>query len=201
MASPFPMASEDAIRTLVRAVVSGSPDALDRWYRREHPEVYRLCFGFLADAAEAEDAAQDAMLHLHDRLARWTGERPWRPWRDAVVLNLCRDRLRRTGARERAHLRSATDGERPAAGVLPDPSHELERAEVRAALEAALAELPPREREAFVLRDLEQIGTAEAAELLGIEAGSVRSLLTLARRRLRGLLAERLPGVGGGGRA
>jgi RNA polymerase sigma-70 factor (ECF subfamily) len=192
-------------------VLSGSADALDRWYRGEHPEVYRLCVGFLAHAAEAEDAAQDAMLHLHDRLSRWDESGSWRPWRDAVVLNHCRDRLRKQSARERAHRRAAERGaadrgapgrgERSVPGVLPDPSEELERAEVRAVLEAALAELPPREREAFVLRDLEQLPTAEVAGLLGIEPGSVRSLLTLAHRRLRGLLAERLPGAGGGGHA
>jgi RNA polymerase sigma-70 factor (ECF subfamily) len=184
---------------LVRAVLSGSADALDQWYRGEHPEVYRLCLGFLADAAEADDAAQDAMLHLHDRLARWDQASTWRPWRDAVVLNQCRDRLRRTSARERAHLRAAREGADRAVGVLPDPSEELERTEVRAVLEAALQELPPREREAFVLRDLEQLSTAEVAELLGVAPGSVRSLLTLARRRLRGLLGGRLPNVGGGG--
>ena len=199
MALPSPQASEDAIRTLIRAVVSGSADALDRWYRGQHPEVYRLCVGFLADATEAEDAAQDAMLHLHDRLSRWDEAGSWRPWRDAVVLNHCRDRLRKQSARERAHLRAAGEHQGPASGVLPDPSEELERAEARAALEATLGQLPPREREAFVLRDLEQLGTAETAELLGIQPGSVRSLLTLARRRLRGLLGERLPGVGGGG--
>jgi len=198
MAPPSPKASQDAIRTLVQAVLSGSADALERWYRSEHPEVYRLCVGFLADVAEAEDAAQDAMLHLHDRLSQWDTSGHWRAWRDAVVLNHCRDRLRRKAARERAHLRAVREGP-VSAGVLPDPSEELERAEARAALEAALAELPPREREAFVLRDLEQLTTAETARLLEIEPGSVRSLLTLARRRLRGLLGERLPNVGEGG--
>ena len=55
----------------MRAVLAGDALALDRWYRREHPEVWRLCVGFLADAAEAEDVAQDAMLKLHDELPRW----------------------------------------------------------------------------------------------------------------------------------
>lgn len=199
MATPPQQASDDATGILIREVLSGSPDALDRWYRGEHPDVYRLCVGFLADATEAEDAAQDALLHLRDRLARWDPSGAWRPWRDAVVLNHCRDRLRRKSARERAHLRAATEGERVAASVLPDPSLEAERSEVRDVLEALLADLPPREREAFVLRDLEQLTSAEAADVMGIEAASVRSLLALARRRLRHLLAERVPSIGGGG--
>src|SRR5262245_5658728 len=53
---------------LLRAVGTGAPEAVDAWFRAEHPEVYRLCFGFLAHRADAEDVAQEAMLHLLDRI-------------------------------------------------------------------------------------------------------------------------------------
>lgn len=179
----------------------GDPAHIDAWFRREHPDVYRLCFGFLADAAEAEDLAQDAMLHLLDHHDSWDSGRPWRSWRDTVVLNLCRDRLRRRAARSRAEDTAAS---RVAGGVdaevegistrgrLPDPVDAAHRGEVRELLRTALARLSPREREAFVLRDLEGLATADVAERLGIEAGTVRSLLTLARRRLRRLLGPAL---------
>jgi RNA polymerase sigma-70 factor (ECF subfamily) len=196
---PFPMASPEALRTTVRGVLEGSAEAIDAWFRAEHPEVYRLCFGFLADAAEAEDLAQDAMLHLMDRLEAWDGARSYRGWRNAVVLNLCRDRRRRNAARERAHARAAEARLAAEPGALPDPGSEMERAEVQRVLADSLAALTPREREAFVLRDLEGLPTARVAETLGVTEGTVRSLLTLGRRRLRGILAERLPGVAGGG--
>lgn len=210
MAQDHQKLSEAAIGERVQSVLAGDPAALDQWYRAEHPEVYRLCVGFLADVAEAEDTAQDALLHLRDRLASWDAARPgssgspgrpWRAWRDTVVLNLCRDRLRRRTARERAHRRAALEAREDqglAPGVLPDPSAEAQRTEVRALLEEVLQELPTREREAFVLRDLEQLSSAQTAERMGIEASSVRSLLTLARRRLRQLLSARSPGLGGG---
>lgn len=193
------MASPEARRTTVRGVLEGSAEAVDAWFRAEHPEVYRLCFGFLADAEEAEDLAQDAMLHLMDRLEAWDGERSYRGWRNAVVLNLCRDRRRRNAARERAHARAAESRLAAESGLLPDPGSEMERAEVQRVLADSLAALTPREREAFVLRDLEGIATARVAEILGVTPGTVRSLLTLGRRRLRGVLTERLPGVAGGG--
>ncbi len=180
-------------------VLDGQAEAVDAWFRVEHPEVHRLCFGFLADAAEAEDLAQDAMVHLLDRLESWDPERSYRGWRNTVVLNLCRDRRRRTAARERAHAQAAEARLAVEHGVLPDPSVELERAEVQRVLRESLAALSPREREAFVLRDLEELATAEVAAMLGVSAGTVRSLLTLARRRLRRILGERLPGVAGGG--
>ena len=189
MTRPRPSDESDAEASLP-GVRRGDPDEVDRWYRSEFPDVYRLCTGFLADATEAEDLAQEVMLHLIDHLGAWDGRRSYARWRDTVVLNRCRDRLRRAGARRRAE-RAAAEHALPA--TLPDPSAEASRAEVRAILEQSLSALSPREREAFVLRDLEGVATAEVAAAMGVREASVRSLLTLARRRLRRLLGERLP--------
>lgn len=174
---------------LLRAVRAGAPEAVDAWFRAEHPEVYRLCFGLLAQASEAEDVAQEAMLHLLDHLPDWDASRPYRPWRTTLVLNRCRDRLRRIEARRSVEAKALrTRSETP----LPDPHDELERAEVAELLAVGLRSLSPREREAFVLRDLEGLETAEVARTLAISESSVRSLLTLARRRLRELFGTRL---------
>ena len=181
---------------LLRAVRAGAPAAIDAWFRAEHPEVYRLCFGFLAHAADAEDVAQEAMLHLLDRLDAWDPTRSYRAWRTTLVLNRCRDRLRRGDAR-----RTAEEGavlarrEQP----LPDPGDDLERAEVAETLAHGLRALPPREREAFVLRDLEGLATEDVARALEITESSVRSLVTLARRRLRECLGARLAPEGEAG--
>ncbi len=175
-------------------LLAGEPAAVDAWFRAEHPRVHRLCFGFLADAAEAEDAAQDAMLLLLDRLPAWDPARPWEAWRTSVVLNHCRDRLRRLAARRTAEGAAAAAR---ASLEAADPCAPRDGAEVRALLVGLLGELSPREREAFVLRDLEGLETADVAGTLGITESSVRSLLTLARRRLRELLGARLGTAGG----
>jgi len=188
-----PSSTTDAgagLRALLQGVAQGRPEAIDTWYRGEHPEVYRLCLGFLADACEAEDVAQDAMLHLLDHLDRWDPARPYRSWRDTIVLNRCRDRLRRGAARGRAREALETLGAGGASSEQPGDA--LERREAQAILMEALTGLSPREREAFVLRDLEELSSREAALAMGVGESTVRSLLTLARRRLRGLLAGRL---------
>jgi RNA polymerase sigma-70 factor (ECF subfamily) len=171
------------------ALLAGDPTAIDAWYRAEHPQVWRLCLGVLADAAEAEDLAQDAMLKLLDNLERWDARRSWSAWRNTVVVNLCRDRLRRRSTRS-THESAAAAALQP--GPLPSPLDSAHASELRAALLAALAALTPREREAFVLVDLQGAPAAQAAEAMDIAEGSVRSLLTLARRRLRGLLAPQV---------
>ncbi len=197
MADPPPRSSGTPSPDLLRAVRDGEAAAVDAWFRAEHTVVFRLCFGFLADGEEAEDAAQDAMLHLLDNLHAWDSRRPYRTWRNTVVRNLCRDRHRRREARRRAEDSAA---ERRG-DVLPDPTDDIVRGEVREVLRESLAALSPREREVFVLRDLEGMPTAEVAASLSITAGTVRSLSTLARRRLRGLLGARLDPAEGGGRA
>jgi len=184
---------------LARAVLAQEPDAHGRWFEHEHRTVWKLCFGFLADHDAAADVAQDAMLRLHDHLDDWDSQRSYSSWRNTVVLNMCRDRMRRTAARSVAEDRAAEQG---LPDRLPDPAAAACQAEVRAALQAALARLSPREREVFVLAELEGQRVADVAVALGIGASSVRSLLTLARRRLRGILKARVPGlcpdVGGG---
>ncbi|MCB9915258.1 MAG: sigma-70 family RNA polymerase sigma factor [Planctomycetes bacterium] len=170
----------------VAAVLASDPLALDRWYRAEHPAVWRLCLGLLGSEAEAEDAAQDAMLKLHDHLDRWDPRQPYGPWRNTVVLNLCRDRLRRREARARAEAAAAEARELTAPAA---QGAALEQHELRAKLAAALRLLSEREREAFVLRELEGESTAAVARAMDVTESSVRSLLTLARRRLRDHLA------------
>lgn len=182
--------SRAATLTDREALLAGDPAAIDAWYRSEHPAVFRLCLGLMAERSEADDAAQDAMLLLLDRLPTYDARRTWRSWRDTVVLNLCRDRLRR---RTRQRQLAERAGEHRLPRELPDPHDEAAQREVSEILERALAHLTEREREAFVLRDLEGLPTPEAAEALGIGESSVRSLVTLARRRLRNLLSDRLP--------
>lgn len=176
---------------LLAAVLADDPAAFDAWYRAEHPTVYRLCFGLLLEAAEAEDAAQDAMLHLHDKLRRFDRQRAYGPWRNTVVLNLCRDRLRRLATRR------AAEAVEPLPARLPRPEEVAHARELAEMLRGALSALSPREREAFVLRDLSGNSTAATAQALGVTEASVRSLLTLARRRLRRLLGPRLPELAG----
>ena len=188
-------AGSSAFADHLRGARDGEPSAVDAWYRSEHGAVYRLCFGFLADISEAEDLAQDAMLHLLDHLKDWNETRPYGPWRDAVVLNLARDRQRRLSARQRAHQAAGEREVQEREERSVDPHGELERAEMGELLVETLARLTPREREVFVLRDLEERSTEETARCLKIESGTVRSMLTLARRRVRTLLERRLGGL------
>jgi RNA polymerase sigma factor (sigma-70 family) len=170
---------------------SGEEAALGGWYQAEYPVVRRLCLGFLANGAEADNQAQEALFKLHQNLTHWDHTRPYAAWRNTLVANCCRDRLRsgiRRQQRERAQARPEATHMRP--------GQSLEQAEFEADLERALTALSPREREVFVLIDLEEIPAAEAAQQLQIKASSLRAYLSLARSKLRQHLAAHAPEPG-----
>lgn len=181
---------------LLEGLVAREPRAVERWYRAEHGPVWRLCFGLMADPAAADDLAGEAMLKLHDRIDRWDRTVPYAAWRTKVVVNLCRDRMRRDEARRRAEDAGASA--RPEA-PLPDPSEIASQAELQQLVRDVLQSIGEREREAFVLRELEGHTTAEVAAAMGIGESTVRSLTTLARRRLRELLEPRIARAAGEG--
>jgi RNA polymerase sigma factor (sigma-70 family) len=178
--------------SLLAEVAAGEPEAIDQWYRAEFPMVHRLALGFLADPGEAQDVAQDAMVRIMNRLETDPLPEKYAPWRTSVVINLCRDRRRQGDSRRRAEASVSL----PAA--LPNPHDAAAQGEVRQILVTALRSLSSREREVFVLRDLEGGTFEDIGSLLGIQPGTVRTLLSLAHRRLRNLLAPHLATNGGG---
>ena len=105
--------ARDEMDALRRAIVGA---------RREVPELLAEVGitkeAFLAHRAEAEDVAQDAMLRILEKLPEFDLTRPYRPWRTTLVLNRCRDRLRRSEARRGAEEKAALARTE---SVLPDP--------------------------------------------------------------------------------
>ena len=172
-------------------------DVLGAWYEATFPLTQRLCRGFLASGGpEADDVAQEAMLRLVDEIDRWNPTGPFGAWQRTVVLNMCRNYQR--ASKRRATHEDAAGRERTLTPA-PDPSDALAREEARALLEECLEMLPAREREAFVLVDLDGMAPAEAADIMGVAGSTARAALSMARRRLRDALAPRLqPGFSGG---
>ena len=109
-------------------------------------------------------------------------------WMHRVTLNLCYDRLRR-----RRETPQAEPPETPDPGPAPDRG--LQAADVGRAVEAAMAKLPHRQREAIVLCHYQELGNIEAAELMGISVEALESLLSRARRSLRATLAPLAQGL------
>lgn len=159
-----------------------------------HGRVYALCRRMIGDDADAEDTAQEVFLKL------WAQPTTWNPqgarfstWLYRVTRNACIDRLRK---RVPEPVESIPD--RP--DERPGPAEALERNQVAARVEAALARLPERQRLALMLTYYQGLSNREAALVLEVNVDALESLLARARRSLKDELADEwraLIGAGG----
>jgi RNA polymerase sigma-70 factor, ECF subfamily len=153
--------------------------AFDEVLRQRETQVLRTAYRILGNWPDAEDVAQETFLKLHRHGLSFSSDAAIGAWLYRVAVNLCLDRHRaRRPSAELPEL--AAEGDSPEANVLGG--------ERKRKLMAALAQLPPKERAAIVLREIEGLSTAEVAEALGSTEGTVRSQITHAMTRLRGML-------------
>lgn len=178
--------------TLLILFARGDRDAARVLTGRLAPMCYRLALRLLRDRAEAEDVAQEAMLRLWKIAADWrNGEARVTTWLYRVVSNLATDRLRR---RRAVPLDEAPE----LASAAPGAGEAMDAAARAAVLEAALSQLPARQRQAVVLRHLEGLSNPEIAEVMEIGVEAVESLVARGKRGLVAALSGRRAEMGYG---
>jgi RNA polymerase sigma-70 factor (ECF subfamily) len=155
------------------------------------PRVLSHAARVLGDRAEAEDVAQEAMLRLWRAAADWRagGARP-STWLYRVTANLSVDRLRKAGRAVGLDESAEPEDDGPGA------EETLVQAGRMAALDAALAQLPERQRQAVVLRHIEGLSNPEIAEVLEIGIEAVESLTARGKRALAKALAGQKEALG-----
>jgi RNA polymerase sigma-70 factor (ECF subfamily) len=168
---------------LVQQSIAGDSEAYSELVRRHLSSAYAVALSELGDSRDAEDAAQDTFIQALQRLEECRDPSRFGAW----VRTIARNRARSLGRRKRVRQAEPLETAYEAAGP-SDPSRDLERLELRAHLESALATLKPVQRQVIVLHDLEGLKHGEIAADLGIPEGTVRSHLHFARRALREML-------------
>jgi RNA polymerase sigma-70 factor (ECF subfamily) len=162
--------------------------------RRITPRVMGYAARMLGgDRAEAEDVAQETMLRLWRMAPEWRqGETKVTTWAYRVATNLCIDRQRTRARRGQVALDAVPDP----ADDGPSAEGRLQEAGRLAALEAALADLPDRQRQAVVLRHIEGLTNPEIAAVMEIGIEAVESLTARGKRALAALLGGRKADLG-----
>jgi RNA polymerase sigma-70 factor (ECF subfamily) len=183
---------------LAAHAAAGDDHAFEEILRRYQGPVYRLACRLTSDS-DAPDALQDTFLQVHRHLSEFRGESQFKTWLYRIATNASL-MLRRARARRPTESLEAFLPSFDAEGAHRNTPAELQvftRAEelldeqaLAARARVALAQLPDLYREPFVLRDLEEIPTAEVATILGIESATVRQRVHRARLMLRGYLSD-----------
>lgn len=193
MTQPFHPLAQEPAADVVRRAQAGDAGAVEELTRWCYPRVSRWALGHTGDSDEADDVTQDVIVALPSRLAGFRGESRFSTWLYRVTANAVaetrRTAARRTGLRARWWRAPApADEERRRVDTLQDQ-------QLVGLVHTLLHELPPQQRMVFDLADLQDRDTGEIAELLEVEAATVRSHLMRARRTLRQKMLESLPSL------
>ncbi|NOD28898.1 RNA polymerase sigma factor [Ruegeria atlantica] len=179
--------SDDA---LLRQFADGEAGAARILTDRLGPRCYSVALRMLGNRAEAEDVTQDAMMRLWQMAPNWvSGQAKVSTWLYRVTLNLCVDIRRRKTPDRLSDVPEPEDGKASVVDRMQDEAR-------KDALQSALAELPERQRQAVVLRHIEELPNPEIAGIMGISVEAVESLTARGKRSLTAILAGRREELG-----
>jgi RNA polymerase sigma-70 factor (ECF subfamily) len=192
-------AADEGDEALAARAAAGDEPAFERLVSRYQARVYRLACRLTADEGDANDVLQETFLGVYRGLPAFRADSRFSTWLYRIATNAAlmqrRSRVRRPTQSLEAFLpRFDADGIHtadPAELLAPSRADELlDRKRLAEKARAGLDRLPDIYRDAFVLRDLEEMSTQEVAELLGIDAAAVRQRVHRARLMLRGYLGH-----------
>ena len=181
--------SEQTDAELLAAHCAGDPDAFSEIVRRHRDRLWAVALRTTGNPEEASDALQDALISAYRRADSFRGDSAVTTWLHRIVVNASLDRLRRRAVRTWVPLPEEGEGATLVDDSrLADPGAAAESRETVAEVRAALDTLPPDQRAAIVLVDLEGWSVEDAAQALDCPVGTVKSRCFRGRAKL----AERL---------
>jgi len=171
---------EDDDRVVVERCLGGDTAAFRTLVERYQRVLFTVAARMLGDADQAADAAQDAFVRAYRKLQTYDSRHKFFSWLYRILVNECLNVRRSRGRFEPITPTMPSGGD--------DPQRQAQRAETRARVQAALAQLVPLHREVIVLRHFAEQSYQEMAVTLGIPEKTVKSRLYSARQRLGELL-------------
>ena len=178
---------------LVSAARGGDLDAFEALVRLYEKRVFALTLRMCGNPEDAAEAAQETFLAAWQGLAFFRGDASFSTWLYRLASNVCIDFLRKQKRRRGLDGVSLDEEQGTAAALqVPDsrftPEGELERKQLRQAVQRGLEKLSQEHRQALILRELEGLSYGEIARVLGVEEGTVKSRIARARLDLRKIL-------------
>jgi RNA polymerase sigma-70 factor, ECF subfamily len=176
---------------LIARILAGEKELFHELIRPYERMVYLTLLAILKNEAEAEDAAQEAVISSYRHLGSFRGDAKFSTWLTTIAINEGRKRLRKAKVAAEESIEEEVEGQEgdftpaPLTDWREVPLEALERKELREALRTAVAELPGLYRQVFILRDLEELNIEETAQAMGISVSVVKVRLHRARIMLQ----------------
>ncbi|PZG22394.1 RNA polymerase sigma factor SigM [Nonomuraea aridisoli] len=170
---------------LLTAHINGDPHAFSEIVKRHRDRMWAVALRTLGDPDEAADAVQDAFVSAYRKAGSFRGEAAVTTWLHRIVVNACLDRMRRKSVRPVADDELIEAAERET----PMPDQTVER-EVSMEVSAALKLLPGDQRAALVLVDMMGYSVEDAAQVLQVPSGTVKSRCARGRAKLAPILSH-----------
>jgi RNA polymerase sigma-70 factor, ECF subfamily len=183
-------------RQLIARLQLGDDAAVHELAERYSPRIFQLAMRHMKNREDAEEVTQDVLMKVYRKIGAFRGDAALSSWIYRITFNTAMSRLRTTKAaraadqeRERA-LAAERDDDRPRASRQPAdwsqlPDEEVLRAQLRAAVQTAISELPEIYRAPVVLRDIQGLSTEEASSRLNVKDQTLKSRLHRGRLMLR----------------
>jgi RNA polymerase sigma-70 factor, ECF subfamily len=184
--SQEPLSDEE----VVARVLAGETGMFEILMRRHNQRLYRVARAILRNDGEAEDVMQDAYVRAYEHLDQFAGRAKFSTWLTRIAVHEALARKHRGNRYQELEPISEREGDPMDrfASLAPNPEQQASNSEIRRLLEEAVEKLPDVYRTIFVLRDIEEMSTTDAAEVLDISEENVKVRL----HRARGLLRKNL---------
>lgn len=179
---------------LVLRAKTGDQDAFAQLMQSSQDRVYTLCLRMTGNQEDALDLSQEAFLNAWRGLSSFQGNSSFSTWVYRLASNACIDFLRRRKRQQQAESPISLDDEEAPCPEPADPrgtpEEELERQELRRAVERGLQALPDHHRQILIMRELSGLSYQEISAVLGLDLGTVKSRIARARLALQKIFLE-----------
>ncbi len=182
---------------LIERIRQGDSTAFQALVEKYQRKLYAVAYGLLGNREDALDSVQEAFVKAYRSLDRFKGESSFYTWLYRITVNAAIDIGRKQDRRNEVEFLEEVEpgeekGEYPVASPGETPAEQLMRKELGALIEDAIQQLPPEQRTAIVLREIEGLSYREIAKLMRCSEGTVMSRLHYGRKKLQEILGPHI---------
>ena len=173
---------------LLRKAQRGDPEAFEQLITPLEQLIWRICWHYTGNRESAEDCGQETMIRIWRSLDSYRGDCALESWVYRIAANCCMDYLRKKKRDKSVSMEPMQEQGFDPADPSPGTEEQVVAAEEKKRLREAITLLPEDQREALIMTQLEKVPYEEAARLLGVSEGTIKSRVNRAKARLKEIL-------------